>query len=92
MLSTPERLRDPMNHAVPILDYFIDDENLSQAFMVMPLLRDCNSPPFFFVEEVIDFVQQSLEVSILAPFRTLDTLSEHCVKGNYVFASSGHRS
>jgi serine/threonine protein kinase len=62
MLSSPERRKDPHNHAVPVLDYFVDDDNPSQAFLVMPLLRPFDSPPFDTVNEALDFVRQILEV------------------------------
>ena len=65
MLSTPERLADPHNHAAPILDYFEDDGETQDAFVVMPLLRYFDDPPFTTVNEPIDFVRQILEVRML---------------------------
>lgn len=46
---------------MPILDSFKieDDEAL---YITMPILREFDDPPFYFVGEVIDFVQQTLEV------------------------------
>ena len=61
-LSTPEKQADPRNHAVPVLDYFVDDGDTGDAFIVMPLLRVFYDPPFSTVNEVIDFVRQILEV------------------------------
>ena len=63
MLSDPQRLKDVHNHTVPILDYFIDENDAQQAFMVMPLLRLFNNPQFSSVDEVVDCVHQLLEVS-----------------------------
>jgi hypothetical protein len=52
-------LNDPHNHAVPVLDYFTKDDD---GFLVMPLLRKFDDPPFGTVEEVVDFVRQMLQV------------------------------
>jgi serine/threonine protein kinase len=62
-LSTPTRMQDPQNHCVPILDHFADPTDSSIVFIVMPMLRNFDSPPFFVVNEVVDFVHQTLEVS-----------------------------
>ncbi|KLO08592.1 hypothetical protein SCHPADRAFT_908516 [Schizopora paradoxa] len=53
-------LRDPRNHCVPILDSF-EIEGDEAIYMVMPLLRDFNDPPFYAVKDVVDFVHQTLE-------------------------------
>ncbi|TDL19269.1 hypothetical protein BD410DRAFT_774138 [Rickenella mellea] len=60
-LSTPTRMQDPRNHCVPILDHFADPTDSSLIFIVMPMLRNFDSPPFFLVNEVVDFVHQTLE-------------------------------
>jgi hypothetical protein len=62
MLSSPELRKDPHNHAVPILDYFAESDESQDAFLVMPLLRRFNDPPFGTVGEVADFVRQMLQV------------------------------
>ncbi|KAL5536539.1 hypothetical protein ACEPAF_361 [Sanghuangporus sanghuang] len=62
MLSSMDRLQDPMNHCVPIYDYFPDiREQHGGSFIVMPLLRAFNDPPFVYVDEVVDFVRQMLQ-------------------------------
>ncbi|KAL5536407.1 hypothetical protein ACEPAF_229 [Sanghuangporus sanghuang] len=61
MLSSEESMRDPMNHCVPILDYFGDLTTRGPDFMVMPLLHRFNVPDFFSVSELLDFVRQTLE-------------------------------
>lgn len=61
-LTTPESLRDPRNHCVPILDQFCDDSDTATVFIAMPLLREFWEPSFVFVSEVMEFVQQTLEV------------------------------
>lgn len=61
--SSEELARDPMNHCVPILDIIRDDSEAQNEFLVMPLLRPFDLPPYFTVEEVLDFMKQTLEVS-----------------------------
>jgi len=59
--SAPERRDHPTNHAIPVLDHFTAMLNgTEEYFIVMPLLRPFNDPPFFVVSEVIDFMQQTL--------------------------------
>jgi len=54
------RLRgDTRNHAVPLLDLLVGEED--HDFLVMPLLRHFDDPRFLYVEEVVDFVCQTLE-------------------------------
>ena len=62
MLSTTELREDPRNHSVPIIEVIDDPDNDSISYMVMPLLRNASDPPFQFVKEIIDFVNQVLEV------------------------------
>ena len=50
------------NHCVPILEYFDDEDNPTLGFLVMPLLRLFDDPPFCYISEVIDFVRQLLIV------------------------------
>lgn len=54
---------DPRNHCVPILDVFPDEVDPDFSYVVMPHLRLANDPPFQFVEEVVEFVDQILDVS-----------------------------
>ena len=56
---------DPRNHCVPILDCFTDEALPNLMFLVMPLLRQFDDPPFFAVDEVLDFMRQTLEVWML---------------------------
>ena len=65
MLSSLEALKDPMNHCVPILDYFGDLTRPGPDFIVMPLLRVFYVPDFETVAEILDFVKQTLEVLFL---------------------------
>lgn len=63
MLSSDDARRDPRNRAVPVLDHFEDDEDKDIAYLVMPLLRALDDPPFLCVGDVVDFCDQVLEVS-----------------------------
>lgn len=62
MLSSEPLRQDPRNHSVPVLDIFPDGDDPAISYMVMPLLRLIDEPPFDLVEELIDFVDQLLEV------------------------------
>ncbi len=61
-LTTDPLHLDPKNHCAPLLDYFSDERESEHEFIVMPLYRKFDDPPFYAVGEVIDFVQQTLEV------------------------------
>ena len=60
MLSYPQ---DPANHSVPILDIFADTQDDSISYIVMPFLRPVDEPPFYVIEEILDFADQILEVT-----------------------------
>ena len=62
MLSTKELLTDPRNHCVPVIEIIDDPDDDSISYMVMPMLRPADNPPFQYVKEIIDFVDQILEV------------------------------
>ena len=66
MLSTKELREDPRNHCVPIIEVFDDPDDDSLSYLVMPLLRNADSPPFQYIKEIIDFVDQILEVGPLS--------------------------
>jgi len=61
MLSTKELRADPRNHCVPIIEVIEDPNNPAVSYMVMPLLRNADFPPFQYVKEIMDFVDQVLE-------------------------------
>lgn len=50
------------NHCCPILDVFRDSEDEGYEYVVLPVLRDFNDPPFYAVVEVLELVRQTLEV------------------------------
>lgn len=64
MLSTPPLSEDSTNHSVPILDTFEDEANPNVSYIVMPLLRHFDDPAFESVEDVLEFGEQLLEVSM----------------------------
>ncbi|TDL14472.1 kinase-like protein [Rickenella mellea] len=61
LVSTPERLHDPRNHCVPLLDHFQDPNEPDIYYLVMPRLRAFDDPPFATLEEGLDFIRQMLE-------------------------------
>jgi len=65
MLSAKELRADPRNHCVPIIEVIDDPDDDSISYMVMPLLRNADSPPFQYVKEIVDFIDQVLEVGSL---------------------------
>lgn len=66
MLGSEELTRDKRNHCVPVIEHFQDDEDADISYIVMPFLRPIDEPPFETVDNVIDFVDQILEVSLLS--------------------------
>ncbi len=60
--SSSEFSQDVRNHCVPFLDVFHDDEDEDYDYVVEPLLRRFDEPPFFVIGEVIEFIRQLLEV------------------------------
>ena len=67
MLSTKELLVDPRNHCAPVIEVIDDPDDNSISYMVMPMLRLADNPPFQYVKEIIDFVDQILEVRATDP-------------------------
>lgn len=62
LFSSDERKNDPRNHCVPLLDTLVDDDH---CFLVMPQLGNFFSPDFKSVDETLEFVRQTLEVSVV---------------------------
>ena len=60
-LDSGELRKDKRNITVPILDVF-SEENSTMEFMVMPLLKQFDYPSFSSVDEVIEFMKQTLQV------------------------------
>ena len=57
-------IRDPRNHCVRIHEILPDPFDPRLGLMVMPYLRPCNNPEFSTIGDVIEFVDQTLEVSL----------------------------
>jgi serine/threonine protein kinase len=81
--------KDPANHSVPILDTFVDDTDNSISYIVMPFLRLVDEPPFYAMDEILDFADQILEVSFIvsAEFPPVTTL--FCLQGLVFMHSKG---
>ncbi|KIO18908.1 hypothetical protein M407DRAFT_31417 [Tulasnella calospora MUT 4182] len=60
-LSSESIKGNPRNHAVPVLDILVDNLDDQKLLLVLPLLREINSPDFDSIPEVLDLVQQTLE-------------------------------
>ena len=62
--STVEMRAIPENHCVPIVDNFQHPDDPSITFIVTPYLRHATSATFERAEDVMDFIQQILKVSV----------------------------
>lgn len=78
-LSSSPLAQDTKNPAVPIFQTFVDPEDGNYSFVVMPFLRCINNPPFDYVGEVCDFVDQILEVCPVRYFVALLKYSQGLV-------------
>ena len=79
---TSEPLRsDCSNHCVPVYDTLPVPDDGDLVIMVMPLLRSYTSPAFYTVGEVMEYLRQVFEVTIVL------ALSHHCIK--YLTSSLG---
>lgn len=56
---------DSHNHCIPIIDSFPDDEHEEISYIVMPFLRTMDDPPFDIVNDILNFADQVLEVSVM---------------------------
>ncbi len=65
-LSRPALRAKSSNHTVPLLDFIKGNDEYD--FIVMPLLRFFDDPPFVFVDEALDFIRQSLKVGFFLIF------------------------
>ena len=55
-------MRDPRNHCAPVVEYFEDEKLPEYGFLVTPLYRAFNKPEFDSIDEVLEFIRQTLEV------------------------------
>ena len=62
ILRQGEWTSDPRNHCVQILNILKDPQDPGLLYLVMPLLRSMDDPPFEQVKEIIEFTDQILEV------------------------------
>lgn len=61
-LTSVELLLASENHCVPILDILPDPLDICRTLLVTPHLQPCNDPPFEVIDEVLDFIKQTLDV------------------------------
>lgn len=66
-LSSPEMLQDPHNHCVPLLDVIHDLSDPQTCFVAMPYLRYIDYPHPEFVEDMLEYGEQILEVGVTVP-------------------------
>lgn len=71
---------DPRNHCVPILDTFADNNDPAMSYIIMPYLRLSDDPPFLFVDDAFDFVDQIMEGLVF--------IHEHNVAHRYVYSEA----
>lgn len=57
-------IRDPQNHCVRVHEILSDPYDPQLALMVMPYLRPCNDPDFATIGDIIEFVDQTIDVSL----------------------------
>ena len=71
LFLSEEKIGDTFNHCVPVLGCFEDERLLHCGIFVTPLLRTFNRPQFISIDEVVEFVRQTLEVHLrlLTSFR-----------------------
>ena len=69
--SAGERARDARNHCAPVLDYFEDERLAEYGILVTPLFRHFDDPEFDSIDEVLEFMGQTLEVRSVNPHRSL---------------------
>lgn len=63
-LSSQNLAADPKNHCVPIYEVLRVPGDDEKIIIVMPLLRQWNSPNFETIGEAVDFFRQLFEVSL----------------------------
>ena len=61
-LSSPQMRSDPRNCAVAIIDVIPVPGEMEEVFLVMPFLRQFDSPPFHCRAEFVEALRQFLQV------------------------------
>lgn len=67
-LSSDEMRSDPRNRTMPLLDILLLPDDDECALIVMPLLREFDTPPFARRGEIIEALRQFLQVSSTMSF------------------------
>lgn len=86
-LRSPPLKDDPRNHSIPLLDILEPENEPDIAILVFPLLRRLDSPPLASVREAVDFVEQTLEVSLI-PNPSVRRSTQLVLRGLYSFMST----
>lgn len=76
-LGSEELRDDPRNHAAPLVDVYSIEGDYLSVYLVFPLLRDIQEPPLASISECVDFVEQTLEVSLSETARTNHSPTNH---------------
>ena len=53
----------------PVYDSFQDEEVQDIWYIVIPFLRPMNNPPFEYINDIVQFIDQTLEVRPPFPLR-----------------------
>ncbi|KIP02948.1 hypothetical protein PHLGIDRAFT_111478 [Phlebiopsis gigantea 11061_1 CR5-6] len=77
---------DSHNHSVPVLEVFQDDEDPAISYLVMPFLRLMDDPPFSHVNDVLEFVDQTLEGLVF--MHSQGVAHRDCARKNLMMDSS----
>ncbi|KAJ6465544.1 hypothetical protein C8R47DRAFT_1056929 [Mycena vitilis] len=86
-VTSPELLKDPKNHCVPLLDVLRPPDKPGYLILVIKLLRKYDDPDFDTVGEAIDFLQQIFEgVQFL---HRLDVAHRDCAANNIMMDDPG---
>ena len=62
--SSEDKMRDRRNHCAPVLEYFEDEKLPEYGVLVTPLYREFDRPEFDSIDEVLEFIGQTLEVCL----------------------------
>ena len=87
--ASEELRNNPRNHCVPLYDVFADTVQPSVSLLVMQPLRPFDDPGFVAIGEVLDFVKQTLDVSVFLGLCG-DSLTRVTILGTGVSSRTRH--
>lgn len=85
-------INDPQNRCIPVYEVLRDPYQPQTSLMVMPYLRPCNDPDFVTVGDIIEFVGQTLEVSIRLRGALSESKSSDAFSGPRLLAQTTNSS